>query len=120
MCFAVSATQPRVALSPSRSTSQDDPMRKNWIDATAVGAIAGATLGFELLQTKVLSALYYNHVVYLTVAIALMGFGISGVLISLAGKRLLSNARRLATLATGALAVSMFVCLAAASHVPAL
>lgn len=30
-----------------------------------------------------LSVLYYNHVVYLTITVALMGFGISGVLVSL-------------------------------------
>jgi spermidine synthase len=93
-------------------------MNRTWIDAVAVGAIAGATIGFELLQTKVLSALYYNHAVYVTVAIALMGFGISGVVVALLGTRLLDRARRLAALCAAALAVSMFASLGIASHVP--
>lgn len=93
-------------------------MRRYWIDSVAVGAIAGATIGFELLQTKVLSALYYNHAVYVTVAIALMGFGISGVAISLAGARLLPKARNLAALCAAGLAAGMFLSLGIASHVP--
>ena len=34
-----------------------------------VALIASASLGFELLQTPVLSALYFNNVVYMTVTI---------------------------------------------------
>src|SRR5947209_3504974 len=52
-----------------------------------VACTAAATLGLELIQTRILSFLYYNHVVYLTVTIALLGFGISGVLVSLFGSR---------------------------------
>lgn len=88
-------------------------------DTFAVGAVAGATIGFELLQTKVLSALYYNHAVYVTVSIALMGFGISGVLISLLGTRMLGQARALAALSASGLAAAMFLSLGIASHVPA-
>lgn len=54
----------------------------------AVAALASATLGLELVQTRILSALYYNHVVYLAVTIALMGFGIAGVLVSLLSERI--------------------------------
>ena len=67
-------------------------MDKKSAETLAVAAIAGSTLGFELLQTRVLSALYFNHVVYVTVTIALMGFGISGVVISLVGRKVLANA----------------------------
>jgi hypothetical protein len=62
-------------------------MKMDW-KAAAVACIAGATMGIELVQTRVLSYLYYNHVVYLTVTIALLGFGVSGVLVSLFSKRL--------------------------------
>lgn len=50
-----------------------------------------STLAFELLQTRILSVIYFHHVVYLTVTIALMGFGISGALASIYNKKLLNN-----------------------------
>ena len=56
--------------------------------ALVVAGVAGATMGLELVQTRVLSFLYYNHVVYLTVTVALLGFGISGVLVSLLSRRI--------------------------------
>jgi len=42
-----------------------------------------AALALELIQTRVLSVLYYNNIVYLTVTVALLGFGISGVFVSI-------------------------------------
>ena len=49
----------------------------------AVFCTALAALALELVQTRVLSALFHNHVVSLTITIALLGFGISGVFVSL-------------------------------------
>jgi len=40
--------------------------------------ISVSILAFELLQTRILSFIYWNHLVYITVTIALLGFGISG------------------------------------------
>jgi spermidine synthase len=37
----------------------------------------------ELTQTRILSFVFWNHAVYLTVSIALLGFGISGTLVAL-------------------------------------
>jgi hypothetical protein len=82
-----------------------------------VACIASATLGLELVQTRILSALYYNHVVYLTVTIALMGFGISGVLVSLYARKLQSPEKAVAFFAA-AFAISIFVCLRLASFIP--
>jgi hypothetical protein len=85
----------------------------------AVFSIAFATLGLELLQTRVLSALFWNHVVYLTVTVALMGFGISGVFVSLVARRV-AQPDRWAAICLGGFAVSSFVSLRFASHVPAI
>lgn len=84
-----------------------------------VAATAAAVLGLELVQTRVLSALYYNHVVYMTVTIALMGFGISGTLVSVLAKRI-PRPEAMAAYAILGLAVSSFLCLRLASFVPAL
>jgi len=93
-------------------------MKLDW-KAAAVACIAGSTMGVELVQTRILSYLYYNHVVYLTVTVALLGFGVSGVLVSLFSKRLVDN-DGLASAFAGLFAVSIPLSLAAAGHLPEL
>jgi len=82
-----------------------------------VFCVAFAVMALELLQTRVLSALFWNHVVYLTVTVALMGFGISGVFVSLVSRRL-ENPERWAAICSGAFAISSFASLRFASFVP--
>ncbi|MDY6972699.1 MAG: hypothetical protein SV775_10270 [Thermodesulfobacteriota bacterium] len=83
----------------------------------AVFCAAFSTLALELVQTRVLSALFYNHVVYLTVTIALMGFGISGVLVSIVSRKLKSP-DKWAAACIGGFAISSFLCLRAVSFAP--
>jgi len=83
----------------------------------AVALVASSSLGFELLQTRVLSALYYNNIVYMTVTIALLGFGLSGVLASVLYRRL-EHTEQLAAFCCGALSVAIILCLFAASALP--
>jgi SAM-dependent methyltransferase len=82
-----------------------------------VACVAAASLGLELIQTRILSFLYYNHVVYLTVTVALLGFGISGVFVSLFSSRSARPERAIALLA-GAFVISSFACLGAVSRIP--
>jgi len=93
--------------------------------ASAVGArtcilvacTAAASLGMELIQTRILSFLYYNHVVYLTVTIALLGFGISGVFVSLFASKYAHPERAISILAA-AFVLSSFACVAGVSRIP--
>ena len=84
-----------------------------------VACVAATSLGLELIQTRILSYLYYNHVVYLTVTVALLGFGISGVFVGLFSSRS-ANPERTISLLAGAFAISSFACLAAVSRIPEL
>lgn len=84
-----------------------------------VFCIAWGTLALELLQTRVLSALFFNNVVYLTVTIALMGFGISGVFVSIFSRHF-SRPEAVASVCIGCFALSSFVCLRIASLAPIL
>lgn len=88
-----------------------------WETYVLVACVAAASLGLELIQTRVLSFLYYNHVVYLTVTVALLGFGISGVFVSLFASRCARPERAIALLA-GAFVISSFACLGAVSRIP--
>ena len=97
-----------------------DPKRQLGIGLSSyvlVACVAGSSLGLELIQTRILSFLYYNHVAYLTVTVALLGFGISGVLVSLFGSRCRYPERMISLLAA-AFAISSFACLAAVSRIP--
>ena len=82
-----------------------------------VALIASASLGFELLQTRVLSALYFNNVVYMTVTIALLGFGMSGVMASVLQRRV-ANTDRVAVLCAAGLGLSIPLCILLASALP--
>jgi len=74
-------------------------------------------LCLELVQTRVLSVLYYNNIVYLTVTVALLGFGISGVFVSIFSRKL-KNPEKLASLTLGLFSISTFLCLRIASYLP--
>lgn len=64
------------------------PMRLSYI---TVALVAFSSLMFELLQTRVLSFIFWNHLVYLTISVAMLGFGISGTLVSIFARRLKST-----------------------------
>jgi spermidine synthase len=86
-----------------------------------VACIAGATMGIELVQTRVLSYLYFNHVVYLTVTIALLGFGMSGVLVSLMSTRIVAVERAISkaiALFAFSIPISMFLASSLPSVLP--
>lgn len=40
--------------------------------------IALATLLLQLVQTRIYGVIYWNHLVYFIISLALLGFGISG------------------------------------------
>jgi hypothetical protein len=70
--------------------------------ALTVAFTSFATLVFQLTQTRILSYIFWNHAVYLTVSLALLGFGISGTFVALfASTKHLSSPRVLARLLTG-------------------
>lgn len=55
-------------------------MQRTQLTYITVGAVSFATILFELLQTRVLSFIFWNHLVYLSLSSALLGFGISGTI----------------------------------------
>ena len=101
----------------SFTSLQESPVDNGKRLYLVVFCVAFATLALELLQTRVLSFLFWNHVVYLTVTVALLGFGISGVLVSLLSRRVV-NPDHWAALSLGGFAVSSFVSLRFVSFVP--
>ena len=108
----------QTSTTPSLKTEQTISYLTQLKTYILVGCVAGATIGLELIQTRILSFLYYNNVVYLTVTIALLGFGISGVLVSLFSTRCHRPIRMISFLTAG-FVFAPILCLALVSHVPA-
>lgn len=52
------------------------------LQLASIGLAAVVTILLQLVATRILSFVYWNHIVYLTVTIALLGFGISGSLLA--------------------------------------
>ncbi|MES2217101.1 MAG: hypothetical protein V4501_01685 [Pseudomonadota bacterium] len=98
-------------------TRNSNSASSTWQTYVLVACVAAATLGLELVQTRILSFLYQNNIVYLTVTIVLLGFGISGVFVSLFASRA-QNPQRAIALLTAAFLFSSFACLALVSRIP--
>lgn len=81
--------------------------------------VSFTTIVFELLQTRVLSFIFWNHLVYLTISIALLGFGISGSLVALFTSKL-TNQDRLLSQLLSLFGISTVFALAATYFVPVL
>lgn len=94
---------PVVPVSPIRE-------RRSWLTYLTVAVVSFSGLTFELVQTRVLSYIFWNHVVYLAISIALLGFGISGTLVILLKQRQRATAD-LVALCTGLMSLSMLASL---------
>ncbi len=71
--------------SPSRSAgSAASSTLSAPVRYATIGAISAATLASELLLTRVLSYVYWNHVVYLLVTLCLLGYGVASTGLSVA------------------------------------
>ena len=56
-----------------------------------IAAVSAAVLGYEIALMRALSVARWHHFAYMIVSVALLGFGASGTLLSLWGKRLLKR-----------------------------
>ena len=59
----------------------------------AVAAISAATLSYQVLLVRLLSIVSWYHFAYMIISIALLGFGASGTVLTLAQNRLLPHFR---------------------------
>lgn len=78
-----------------------------WQNYLTVAVVSLAGLLFEFIQTRILSYIFWNHVVYLAISIALLGFGISGTLVSWLMRRDQLKYRELIGNLVAAMALSM-------------
>jgi spermidine synthase len=57
----------------------------------SIALLSAATLAYEILLTRLFSIIQWHHFAYLVIALALLGYGISGTLLSITQKHLLNR-----------------------------
>lgn len=62
-----------------------------WRTYLTVGIVSFATVIIELVQMRILSFIFWNHLVYLTISVALLGFGISGSLVAIFSSKIFED-----------------------------
>ncbi len=63
------------------------PQRVRWVILTAVFLISFSSLCFEVLLARVFAISQWNHMVFMVISIALLGFAAAGTLLSLINSR---------------------------------
>jgi len=71
------------------------------LEHISVGFLSFSILLLELLETRLLSFIFWNHMVYLTLSVALLGFGVSGSLVALFSHRIVNRKKWLSWLISG-------------------
>jgi len=76
--------------------------------ATAVFSVTLSTVFLQLVQTRIYSVVYWNHLVYFIISIALLGFGISGTWLSFGEESRLARVLTLRKAAIGFILATVF------------
>ena len=84
----------------------------------AVALLSAATLGYEVLLTRLLAIVQWHHFAFLVISTALLGFGASGAFLVVVGNRLRVPAGPFLALCALAFAVAAPACFALAQRVP--
>ncbi len=84
----------------------------------AVGLISAAALAYEILLMRLLSIIQWHHFAYMIISLALLGYGVSGTLLTLAKGQLPHRFTALFALNATAFALSAPACFELAQRVP--
>ena len=84
----------------------------------AVAALSAATLGYEVLLTRLLAIVQWHHFAFMVISVALLGFGMSGTFLVLLGTRIRVGIEPFLAGAALGFAVTALACFAMAERVP--
>ena len=84
----------------------------------AVAVLSAATLGYEILLTRLLSIVQWHHFAFLVISVALLGFGASGTILMVLGDRIRTRIEPFLALTALAFGLAAPVSFAIAERVP--
>ena len=105
----------------TRRASDADPVETaapGYLLLAAVALLSAATLGYEVLLTRLLAIVQWHHFAFLVISIALLGFGASGAFLVVAGHRLRIPAGPFLAISALAFAITAPACFAIAQRLP--
>lgn len=80
--------------------------------------LSASTLGYEILLMRLFSIIQWHHFAYMIIALALLGYGISGAMVMIYQQRLLRNFNTGYIAAIALFALSSILCFALAQQIP--
>ena len=95
-----------------------EPAAPGLLLLVAVALLSAATLGYEVLLTRLLAIVQWHHFAFLVISTALLGFGASGAFLVVAGSRLRIPVGSFLALAALAFAGAAPACFAIAQRLP--
>jgi len=84
----------------------------------SVALLSVTVLAYEILLMRLFSIIQWHHFAYMVISLALLGYGVSGTLVTLLRERLLSRFAGVYTGCIIAFALSAVLCFLLAQHVP--
>ena len=84
----------------------------------AVAVLSAATLGYEILLTRLFSIVQWHHFAFLAISVALLGFGASGTFLLVLGRRIRAGIEPFLALAALGFGLSAPVSFVVAERVP--
>ncbi|UUZ67881.1 hypothetical protein LP416_26250 [Polaromonas sp. P2-4] len=84
----------------------------------AVALISAAALAYEILLMRLFSIILWHHFAYMIISLALLGYGASGAVLTLAQRAVQQRFAPLFSAAAAAFGVSAIVCFVLAQRVP--
>src|SRR5512147_2216182 len=79
---------------PGREADRPAPVaepRRERPPLAAIALLSAATLGYEILLTRLFSIIQWHHFAYMMISVALLGYGAAGSFVALARRWLLAH-----------------------------
>jgi len=90
----------------------------NRVPRFSIALISATALSYEILLTRLFSIIQYHHFAYMIISLALLGYGVSGTLLSLFARPLRHHFHKVFLSCIGLFAISMQLCFLLAQRLP--
>ena len=98
-------------------TTTQPPADRDHLPIGSIAMVSAAALAYEVLLIRLFSITQWHHLAYMIISLALLGYGVSGTVLSLAGPRLLQHFRTIYPACLGLFGLGAVGCFAATGQI---
>lgn len=84
----------------------------------AIFLVSGAGIAYELALVRIFSIAQWHHLAHMAISMAMLGFGVAGTVLALAGGRLAGRERGVLTACTALVPLALAACYEASQRIP--